>query len=289
MDNKNNMKMKTSGPRPRNYYDILPENRDFYLLDKEENIKNFKKTNMDDPEYIYVITEDEKKKIHENIYKRKDFISDYDFIKIETKNPEVYFNCLIPKKKFNIAKENRLLTEIMQRPFFLKEIYRITNVNFNGKKDINFKEVFNIPTEKRFYNKIFTLYFYDRNLMKLPNNQNQITINNNVNNRNNIINNNINNNIINNNINNTGNIGQNNFYNNNNISNTDINNRFKNNFNSNPLNNNGNNNLNNIYNNNNFMNNNNNSTFNNNINNNNINNIGINNSGNNNDLNNNFS
>ena len=175
MENKNNMEIKTSEQRSNKYYNVFPENRDFYLFDKEKNIKNFKKTDLNDPEYIYVITEDEKKKIHENIYKRKDFISDYDFIKIETKNPEVYFNCLIPKKQFNIAKENRLLTEVMQRPFFLKEIYRKTNVNFNSKKDINinFKEVFNIPTEKRFYNKIFTLHFYDRNLMKPPNNQNQ--------------------------------------------------------------------------------------------------------------------
>ena len=112
MEKKNNMKMKTSVPRPRNYYNVFPEIREFYLFDKEENIKNFKKTDMNDPEYIYVKTENEKKEFHEDIYKRKDFISDYEIVKIETKNPEVYFNCLIPKIKFNIAKETRLLTEI---------------------------------------------------------------------------------------------------------------------------------------------------------------------------------
>ena len=117
------MKTKTSFPKPNNYYNVFPTIRDFYLFDKEENIKNFKKTDMNDPEYIYVKTENEKREFHKDIYRRKDFICDYDFIKIETKNSEVYFNCLIPKIKFNIAKETRLLTEIYQRPLFLKEIY----------------------------------------------------------------------------------------------------------------------------------------------------------------------
>ena len=101
MENKNNMKFKSSVQKPKNYYNVFPEIRDFYLFDKEENIKNFKKTDMKDPEYIFVYTENEKKEIHENIYKRKDFLSDYDFIKIETKNPEAYINCLIQKRKFN--------------------------------------------------------------------------------------------------------------------------------------------------------------------------------------------
>ena len=176
MEKKNNMKTKTSFPRPTNYYNVFPENRDFYLLDKEENIKNFIKTNLNDPEYLFIFTENEKKVFHENIYKRKDFINDYDFIKIETNNPEVYFNCLIPKIKFNIGREIRLLTEIKQRPLFIKEIFQRSKVNLNSEKDIAFKEVFNIPDEKRFYNKIFTLHFYVRNLMKPPNNQNQNNI-----------------------------------------------------------------------------------------------------------------
>ena len=116
---------------------------------------------MNDPEYIFVLTENEKKEIHENIYKRKDFTSNYDFVKIETKNPEVYINCLIPKIKFNIGREARLLVEIKKRPLFMKEIYGRTKINLNTKKVIVFKEVFNIPPEKRFYNKIFTLHFYD--------------------------------------------------------------------------------------------------------------------------------
>jgi hypothetical protein len=102
MEDKIKMKLKTS-VRPNNYYNVFPEKREFYLLDKEENIKNFKKTDMNDPEYIYVNTENEKKEFHENIYRRKDFISDYEIVKIETKNPEVYINCLIPKVKFNIG------------------------------------------------------------------------------------------------------------------------------------------------------------------------------------------
>ena len=185
MEDIKKMKLKTS-VRPNNYYNVFPEKRDFYLLDKEENIKNFKKTNMNDPEYIFVFTENEKKEFHENIYKRKDFLADYDFVKIETKKPEVYINCLIPKSKFNIAKETRLLTEIMKRPLFIEDIYRKTKINLNTKKDIAFKEVFNIPTEKRFYTKILILDIYDRNLTKPPSNQNQNGNKNFINNNNNV-------------------------------------------------------------------------------------------------------
>ena len=149
------MKVKTSEQRSNKYYNVFPENREFYLLDKEENIKNFKKTDMNDPEYIYVNTENEKKEFHENIYRRKDFISDYEIVKIETKNPEVYINCLISKTNFNNGKETRLLTEIMKRPLFKEDIYRKTKINFNTKKNIYFKEVFNVPTEKKFYYRIF--------------------------------------------------------------------------------------------------------------------------------------
>ena len=169
---------------------------------------------MNDPEYIFVFTENEKKEIHENIYKRKDFISDYDFVKIETKNPEAYINCLIPKIQFNIGREIRLLTEIKQRPSFINEISRKYKINLNSGKDISFKEVFNIPTEKRFYKYIFTLHFYNRNTTKQPNNQNQNNnaINNNINSTVSNIYNNFNNNGFNNNgFNNTGN---NNYFNN---------------------------------------------------------------------------
>ena len=193
MQKKINMKFKSSVQKPNDYYNVFPEIRDFYLLDKEENIKNFRKTNLNDPEYIFVIAENEKKEIHENIYKRKDFIRDYDIVKIETKNPEVYINCLIPKIKFNIGREARLLTEIKTRPLFMKEILKKYKINLNIKKDIAFKEVFNIPTEKRFYNKIFTLHFLDRNEQS-QNNDNNNTISNNINGTGSNIYNNFNNN-----------------------------------------------------------------------------------------------
>ena len=151
------MKRKTSVQKPNKYYDLFPTIRDFFLFDKEENIRDFKKTDMNDPEYIYVNTENEKKEFHENIYRRKDF--NYEFIKIETKNPEVYINCLIPKTNFNNnGKETRLLTEIMKRPLFKEDIYRKTKINFNTKKNIYFKEEFNVPTEKKFYTKILILH-----------------------------------------------------------------------------------------------------------------------------------
>ena len=71
------------------------------------------------------------------------------------------------------------------------------NVNFNTNNDIIFKEVFQIPYEKRFYNRIFMLLNYNRNLIQPSNNQNQIV-----------------NNKIKNNFNNTDDKGYNNFNNN---------------------------------------------------------------------------
>ena len=129
MENKNNMKFKSPVQKPNNYYNVFPEDREFYLLDKEENIKDFKKTNMNDPEYIFVFTENEKREFHENIFKRKDFLIDYDFVKVETKKPDVFLNFIISKSKFNMGREIRLLTEIKQRPTFIKEIYRRKKIN----------------------------------------------------------------------------------------------------------------------------------------------------------------
>ena len=211
------MNTKTYISKPNNYYNTFPKIRDFYLLDKEEKIKDFKKTDMNDPEYIFIFTESEKKEFHEGIYKRKDFISDYDLVKIETKKSDVYLNFIVPKNRFNIgSREIRLLTEIKQRPSFIKEIYRRTTINFNTNKDIIFKEVFTIPLEQRFYNRIFFLHIYNRNrnMNQPPKNQNQYQ-NFNINHNNN--NNNFSEQI--NNINNVNNNAFNNFNNNNFIDN----------------------------------------------------------------------
>jgi hypothetical protein len=78
------------------YYDIFPKIRDFFFLDTEDNIKQFKNTTIKDPEYIYVIYESKKEnKIHEKIYRRKDFLSDYEFIRVNSDNPNVYINFII--------------------------------------------------------------------------------------------------------------------------------------------------------------------------------------------------
>ena len=84
------------------YYNMFPKNRDFFLLDTEDNIKQFKTTTTKDPEYIYVIYENKKEsKIYEYIYRRKDFLRDYEFIRVvNTDNPIVYINFIIPKNKF---------------------------------------------------------------------------------------------------------------------------------------------------------------------------------------------
>ena len=138
------------------YYNIFPKNRDFFLLDTEDNIKQFKTTTTKDPEYIYVIYESKKEnKIHEKIYRRKDFLSDYEFIRVNTDNSNVYINFIIPKNKFNNGREIRLLTEIKQRKCFMKEIFRKTKINFDTKDSIFFKESSSVQNELKFYNRVF--------------------------------------------------------------------------------------------------------------------------------------
>ena len=56
------MELKTSAQNPNFFHNVFPEIREFYLFDKEENIKDFQKTNMNDPEYIFVFTENGEKK-----------------------------------------------------------------------------------------------------------------------------------------------------------------------------------------------------------------------------------
>ena len=106
-------------------------------------------------------------------------------------------NFIISKRKFNIGREIILLTEIKQRPTFIKEIYRRKKINFNTNNEIIFKEAFTIPHEQRFYNRIFMLHIYNKNLIQPPNNQNQIVnnkIKNNFNNTDGKVYNNFNNN-----------------------------------------------------------------------------------------------
>ena len=185
----------------KDYENIFPKSREFYLLDKEENIKNFKKTFINDPEYIFVNTENEKKEFHENIYKRKDFQKDFEFVKVQTEKSGIYINFIISKTKFSTyfynykGREFRLLTEIKMRPSIMKEIFRRTGINFNTNKDIIFKEVFTIPLEQRFYNRIFMLYISDKSLIIPPNNKKQNQNQNfNFNHNNNVNNNSFNNN-----------------------------------------------------------------------------------------------
>ena len=76
---------------PKHYYNIFPENRDFFFLDSYEKLKDFKTTNFEDPEYICTISENKEKQIKENLYKRKYFLNEYDFIKVTEKNSKIYF------------------------------------------------------------------------------------------------------------------------------------------------------------------------------------------------------
>ena len=200
---------KTSNTYIKHYNNEFPKVRDFFLLDYEENIKSFKTTNNKDPEYIFVLAENREKKIREKIFKRKDFLPDYDFIKVITPNQDVYINFIIPKKIFNNAREIRLLTEIKKRHSLMKEIKRKTQINLDTKNNIIFKEIFNVPLEQKFYNRMFTLNIIKQNSNQFQNYQNQIN-NNPGNNNNNIIINNTN-------FNNINQAQNNNIQNNNNI------------------------------------------------------------------------
>ena len=115
------------------YHNVFPKNRDFFLLDNSDNIKNFKTTNDKDPEYIYVIYLDIKQNIHEKIYKRNLFLNDYEFIKVSTSNPDIYLNFLIRKEDFINEREIKLLSMIKFRKSYFQEIFRKTKINFGSK------------------------------------------------------------------------------------------------------------------------------------------------------------
>ena len=177
------------------YYNIFPKIRDFFFLDKEDNIKQFKTTDINDPEYIYVIYESKKdNKIHEKIYRRKDFLSDYEFIRVNKDNPNIYINFIIPKNKFIKQREIRLFSEIKQRKCIMEEIFRKTKINFDTKDSIFFKESFSIKNELKFYNGVFYFVITKQNFVQAPfnqrvnNNNNSFAFNNNINMQKNIFN-----------------------------------------------------------------------------------------------------
>ena len=157
-----------------NYFNVFPKNRDFYFLDNYEKIKDFKTTNFDDPEYICVIAENKDRCIKENLHTRKDFLNDYEFIKVTEKTSNIDLSFIISKNKINIGgAESRLLTEIKARPILMKEIYTRSKINFDTNYMIYLKELFQIPNELKFYNRIFILYFQGSKLNINLNNQNQ--------------------------------------------------------------------------------------------------------------------
>ena len=180
-----------------NYFNVFPENRDFYFLDDYEKIKDFKTTNFEDPEYICVVAEIKDGRIRENLYIRKDFLADYEFIKVTEKKSNIDLNFISSKKKINIGgADTRLLTEIKFRPLLMRDIYRKSKINLDTNDIIILNELFAIPKELKFFNRIFTLY-----IQKQQNNNVNNNFNMNFNYANNFSNNNqmMNNNHINNN------------------------------------------------------------------------------------------
>ena len=81
----------------KNYYKEFPKNRAFYLLDSYEKIKDFETTNFGDPEYICVISETNDKQIKEYLFKRIDFLNDFEFIKVLEKSSNVDLSFIISK------------------------------------------------------------------------------------------------------------------------------------------------------------------------------------------------
>ena len=215
------MNPKTAKILKTNYYNVFPKKRDFFFLDSYEKIQDFKNTNFEDPDYICVISENKDKQIKENICFRTDFLRDFEFIKVDYKhyeNSDDDLKFIISKNRINIGgTSTRLLTEIKNRPLIMKEIYRKVKVNFNTQANIIFKELFCVPTELKFFNRIFKLYIANQSPNFNPNQiNNTINYNNNNSGYNNNVNININNKIINNKDNNmSNNLCPNNNYNNN--------------------------------------------------------------------------
>jgi len=220
---KYNNKMRANNTKQKrinyfNYFNFFPDNRDFFFLDSYEKIKDFNTTNFEDPEYISIISENKERKIIENIYRRNDFLNDYEFIKVTEDKSKIELNFIISKSRINIGGSGtRLITEIKLRPSLMKEIFTRSKINFNTQNLIYLKELFTIPTELKFYNRIFILHFQELNSINSINDN--IQINNNGNN--NLFNNNFNH-FINNNQNNINYSNNYNIYNyNNNINDND--------------------------------------------------------------------
>ena len=120
-----NPKTNSIKQKSKNYYNTFPENRDFYFLDFYEKIKDFKTTNFEDPEYICVVAENKDGNIKENVYLRKEFLNDYEFIKVTEKTSKIDLNFIISKSKINIGgRETRLMTEIKTKP--LPQIFQLS-------------------------------------------------------------------------------------------------------------------------------------------------------------------
>ena len=161
-----------STPTKYSYYKRFPKNRDFFLLDKDDYIKYRTPTKMNDPDYIFIISEDFNKKIHENIYRKRDFMGCYYFVKVKENNSNVYLNFIIPKNKFSFGnRSDRLLTEIKIKPSYMDEIFRRTNIDFRTQNQITFKESLSIPDEEKFYDNVFTLYIKNQTFPQLSYNQ----------------------------------------------------------------------------------------------------------------------
>ena len=165
--------------KTRNYFNVFPKNRDFYFLDSYEKLKDFYLTNFEDPEYICIISINNEKQIKEGLYKRKDFLEHYEFIKAIEKDSNIDLNFIISKNKINIGgSSTRLLTEIKSRPLLMKEIYRRSKINFNISNNLLFKEEFSVPNDLKFYNRVFKIHVQKANLNDFQNNQNQANNNN---------------------------------------------------------------------------------------------------------------
>ena len=168
----------------------FPDDRNFYFLEKFDEIKNFQVTYPNDPNYIYVLYEDDKKKVRESIYKRNDFLSNYEFVKVLIQNGnKKYMNFIISKEKFNKnIRTTRLVTELRKRLSFLRDI-KINYVINLIDNDFIFAEHINIPLEYKFYNRLFTLQIQKINPNKvninnknIQGNMNGFINNNNINN-----------------------------------------------------------------------------------------------------------
>ena len=114
--------------------------KDYYLLDSFNKIKQYKIADPNDSDIIFLRYYKEQKGIIEEIYNIKNFKNSYNFIQIKTANEKPRtIGFLLPKNKLKNEMTVKVLSNEIKKSKFIKEISHSLNLdltkdNFNLKK-----------------------------------------------------------------------------------------------------------------------------------------------------------